>query len=187
MYVRQVRGILFLDYVRMLKARKAMALPELEPEDFAFLATPIVLDGWYPMDSFERMGNAILRVVANGQISLVELWGRYSAGQQYAANVKLLAPGDPVETLNRFRVLRETFFDFNALELIMLHDEEALIEIHYYMGQQAEEAASYQALGFFAALLELAGARDVTGTFRQRSWAGDAKTVLQLRWSPPGS
>ncbi len=171
----------------MLKARKAMALPELKPEDFVFLSTPIVLDGWYPMESFERMGNAILRVVANGQISLVELWGRYSAGQQYAANVKLLAPGDPVETLNRFRVLRETFFDFNALELTMLHDEEALIEIHYYMGKVAEEAASYQALGFFAALLELAGARDVTGTFRQRSWADDAKTVLQLRWNPPGS
>jgi hypothetical protein len=53
------------------------------------------------------------------------------------------------------------------------------------MGPTAEEAASYQALGFFERLLEVAGARDSRGQLRERSWAGDEQTVLELRWTDP--
>ena len=95
----------------------------------------------------------------------------------------LLAPDDPVETLNRFRVLRETFFDFDALEVLLLHDGEAQIVIRYYMGMPAEEAASYQTMGFFEGLLELAEAKNITAQFRERSWAGDPRTRLVLTWS----
>ena len=41
-----------------------------------------------------------------------------------------------------FRVLRSTFFDFEALEIPTLNDEQAEVIIHYYMGPVAEEAAS---------------------------------------------
>jgi hypothetical protein len=185
--MRQVRGSLFVDYVRMLRARKGVEWSELRPEDVAFLHETIEPNAWYPMASFERMGNAILRVIAHDQMPLVHLWGRQQAGQLYAANRELLAAGDPVETLNRFKVLRETFFDFDALEILMLHDDEAQIAIHYYMGDPAEEAASFQTMGFFESLLQLAGAKDVASAFRQRSWAGDPRTRLDLSWtSPPG-
>ena len=96
-------------------------------------------------------------------------------------------PGDPVETLTRFRVIRETFFDFEAQHVLMLHDEEAQVAIHYYMGSPAEEAASYQTMGFFEGLLELAGAKDIRGMFRAKSWEGDPRTILDVRWITPGS
>jgi len=168
----------------MLKSRKDVVWAEqLAPEDLRFLKAKIDPDIWYPMATFERMGNAILRVVAGGDLHLVEMWGRFSVAQLYAANPLLLAKGDPVETLTRFRVLRETFFDFPALEVLMLHDGEAEIAIAYRMGMPAEEAASLQTLGFFASLLELAGARDVKARLRAKSWAGDPKTILELRWT----
>jgi len=180
---RHVRGVLFVDYVKMLKAQKGVDWRQHLPEqDLLFLAMPIDPDAWYPMATFERMGNQILRTTARGEMFLVQLWGRFSASQLRTAHPNLLAPDDPVETINRFRVMRETFFDFPALEVPILHDEEAQIIVRYHMGSPAEEAASYQTIGFFEGLLELAGTREVKAVFRERSWTGDPRTLIAINW-----
>jgi hypothetical protein len=185
---RRVRGVLFLDYVRMLRAQKGVDWRKHLPEqDLLYLRMTIEPDAWYPMATFERMGNQILRTTAQGEMLTVQLFGRYSAGQLRAKHPSLLAPGDPIETLNRFRVMRETFFDFPALEVPILHDEEAQIIVRYHMGMPAEEAASYQTMGFFEGLLELAGVRDLRASLRERSWAGDPRTLIALSWRLPGS
>ena len=185
---RHVRGVLFLDYVRMLKAQKGVDWRQHLPEqDLLFLAMKIDPEAWYPMATFERMGNQILRTTAQGLLRTVQLWGRFSAGQLRSVHPTLLAPGDPIETLNRFRVMRETFFDFPALEVPILHDEEAQIVVHYHMGMPAEEAAAFQTMGFFEGLLELAGVRDLKATFRERSWAGDSRTLIAITWQLPAS
>lgn len=184
--MRQVRGVLFVDYVRMLRSQKAVDWSRhLAPEDLPYLHLQIDPSAWYPMATFERMGAAILATVTRGELFPVQLWGRYSAAQLRAANPTLLEPYDPPETLARFRVMRETFFDFSALDVLLLHEDEAHIVVRYYMGAPAEEAASYQTMGFFESLLEMAGATDVRAAFRERSWAGDDRTVLVLRWNPP--
>src|SRR4051794_25387976 len=113
--MRHVRGVLFLDYVRMLRSQKAVNWADhLAPEDLPYLQQQVDPTAWYPMATFERMGNSILKVVANNAMLPVKLWGQMSASQLRTANPTLLAKGDPVETLTRFRVLRDTFFDFAA-------------------------------------------------------------------------
>jgi hypothetical protein len=180
---RHVKGVVFLDYVRMVRRHKGVNWAEhLAAEDLPYLSMAIDPGAWYPMATFERLGNAILEFVARGDLLLVRLWGRYSADQLRAEQPLLVAAGDPVETLNRFRVLRSTYFDFDALEVLMLHDGAAEIAIAYFMGMPAEEAASFQTMGFFERQLELAGAKEVDARFRLRSWAGDERTVLALRW-----
>jgi hypothetical protein len=185
--VRNVKGVLFLDYVRMLKAHKGVEWTAfLSPEDVAYLEMTIDKTAWYPMETFERMGNAILKFVAGNELLPVQMWGRFSAAQLKHAHPRLLSPSDPVETLNRFHVMRQTFFDFEALKVLMLHEGEAQISIAYQMGMPAEEAAAVQTMGFFEGLLELAGAKDVRAKFREKSWANDKRTVLDVRWvSPP--
>jgi hypothetical protein len=184
--VRHVRGILFVDYVRMLRSQKTVDWSQhLPAEDLPYLQSKIDPAAWYPMATFERMGNEILRTVANNEMFPVRLWGRYSASQLRQANPKLLEPNQPVETLNRFKVFRETFFDFEALQVTMLNDDEAHIIVRYHMGMPAEEAACFQTMGFFEGLLELAGARDVDASFLERSWANALRTLLVLRWRSP--
>jgi hypothetical protein len=183
---RHVRGILFVDYIRMLRAQKDPAWRKLlEPEDAPYLDVKVDPDEWYPMATFERLGNAILEVIARGELFPVQLWGRYSATKLHQANPMLLDPDDPAETLARFRVLRETFFDFDALEVPLLHDDEAHIIIRYYMGSPAEEAATHQTMGFFEGLLELAGAKDIRASLVEKSWEGDVKTRLVIKWRLP--
>src|SRR5690349_4323815 len=103
---RHVRGILFLDYVRMLRSQKTPKWHELLAEaDLPYLQQTIEPEAWYPMETFERMGNAILGVITRGELFPVRLWGRYSAVQLAKAHPMLLDEGDPAETLARFRVL----------------------------------------------------------------------------------
>ncbi len=182
-----MRGVLFVDYVRMLRAHKGVDWStHLQPEDLSYLQRRIDPDAWYPMTTFERMGNAILATVTKGSLTAVRMWGFMQASTLRAANLSLLAERDPVETFNRFNVLRSTFFDFDAIQVLLLHDEEAQIVIRYQMGMPAEEAASVQTVGFFEGLLRLSGAREVKSMFREKSWAGDPRTRVEFTWLPPG-
>lgn len=184
--MRQVRGVLFVDYVRMLRSQKRVDWStQLAPEDLPYLHAHIDPDGWYPMATFERLGNAILHTVTRGELFPVQLWGRYSAAQLRAANPALLAVGDPPETLRRFHVLRQTFFDFEALDLALVAADEAHVEVRFHMGMPAEEAAAHQTLGFFETLVELAGGVDVRAEFRERAWDGAPRTLFRLRWGAP--
>ena len=178
-----VKGILFADYVRMIRGHKGVDWSRhLTDDDLAHLHVHVEPEQWYPMEVFERLGNAILHEVARDNLEAVRMWGRYSVDQLRAASPMLVAPRDPIETLARFRVLRSTYFDFDALEVPMLHDDEAHVVIRYHMGMPAEEAAAFQTMGFFERLLEIAGAGDVRAKFTERSWAGDPRTLLRLAW-----
>jgi len=94
----------------------------------------------------------------------------------------LISEDDPRESFMRFQVLRRGFFDFNAIEIKSLLDKEALLEIDYSMGKKAEEAASYQAMGFFERIAELSGGKNVRVTFTKKSWEGDPTTAVKLTW-----
>ncbi len=184
--IRNVRGVLFADYVRMMRGRKDVDWSTHVPrEDHFYLRAKVDLDEWYPMETFERFGNAILTVIAGDDVEAVRHWGQFSVDQLRAANPNLLAPNDPAETMMRFRIQRATYFDFDALEIVALAPGRAEIVIHYHMGARAEEAAAFQTMGFFERLLEIAGATSVHARFVSRSWKGDGRTLLVIDWREP--
>ena len=82
----------------------------------------------------------------------------------------------------RFRVQRATYFDFEALEIPSLSTGHADIAIHYYMGAKAEEAASYQTMGFFERLIEVGGGTEVVARFTSCSWTRAQRPLLRLEW-----
>ncbi len=181
---RNVRGSLFSDYVRMIRRRKDVDWGKLlGPEDMAQVLLRVDAAAWYPMEAFERLGNVILAEIALGSLDAVREWGRSSAIQLRTLHPFLVAAGDPLETLRRFRVLQDSFFDFPVVDLASLGADDALLEIHYHMDKTAEEAASYQMMGFIEGLLQLSGASQVRARFVERSWKSDPVTRLELRWS----
>ena len=176
-------GSLFVDYVRMLRARKDVYWPNhFTKEDLPFLTQRIQPDAWYPMTTFERMGVAILQIIAQGDLETVKAFGSASVDWLLEQHPTLLSKGDPRESIMRFQVLRQSFFDFPALEVLGVSDTDAQMQIAYQMGPIAEEAASFQTMGFFQRLLELCGAPNVEARFTNRSWAGDPTTLLELTW-----
>jgi len=184
--MRRVKGVLFLDYVRMLRARKGVDWSRhLPPEDHLYLRGQVEPNAWYPMATFERLGNLILAEIAGNSLDAVRMWGRLSVDQLRMEYPMLVEPLDPVETVGRFRVLRATFFDFQALHVPLLTEGQAQVHINYQMGPTAEEAASYQTMGFFERLLELSGVEQVFAGFSAKRWSGAEMTVLDLEWKMP--
>jgi hypothetical protein len=168
----------------MLRARKDIDYAQhLEPEDLKYLGETITLSQWYPMGVFERMGNVILKLVGGGNIEMVRLWGRFSIKPLVKEFPSLVHRDDPMETLARFMVLRKTFFDYDVFAFDALEPSRAEVRIAYQMGDEAERAASFQAMGFFEAVLQAAGATDVQASFKSSSWENDPDTVLSLSWS----
>jgi hypothetical protein len=180
---RRVKGTLFVDYVRMLRRRSDVDWSQhLEAVDLGYLVQRIDPNIWYPMETFERMGVAILAEIAQGNLDTVRIFGRVSIDWLCLAYGNLVAPDDPRDTLMRFQVLRRSFFDYPALEIGSISDGDASIVVSYGMGPRAEEAASWQTLGFFERLLEVAGALEVKARFASRSWTGDLVTTIDLEW-----
>jgi hypothetical protein len=178
----RVKGTLFVDYVRMLRAQKATDWSRhLMPEDLSYLVLRIEPDRWYPMGTFERMGLAILKELSP-DLATIRAWGRAQVDWLCRTQAELVAYGDARDTLMRFRVLRASFFDYEALTIAELTDGDATLFISYGMSARAEEAASWQTLGFFERLLEVAGATNVQGWFENRSWTSEGRTRIRIHW-----
>lgn len=158
----------------------------LPPEDHLYVWSQIAPDEWYPMDTFERLGVAILDHLEGASLDAVRLWGRFSANQFDGDAKNLIVPNEPVESLMRLRVMRSTLFDFQAFDIPMLVDGHAYVAITYHMSPKAEEAACHQTMGFCEGVLSLAGAQNVEATFKERAWAGDARTIIDLTWHHGG-
>lgn len=182
--MRRVRGNLFVDYVKMVRSMKRVDWNQyLTAYDQQFIDDAVDLEGWYPMETFERLGLGILAEVAKGQLEAVRMWGRFQTDALRLLLPDLVADGDPRDTLYRFQVLRRGMFDFDALDIVHADDEQATIRVAYGMGTKAEEAAANQARGFFERLLEVAGAKEVSSRFVETSWNGGATTTLTLAWT----
>jgi hypothetical protein len=179
----RVKGTLFVDYVRMLRGTKGVDWSKhVPPEDMVYLRYRILPTEWYPMEVFERLGLAILNVIAKNDLQAVEAWGRFSLDELRRIHPDLVVENYPVESLVRFQKLRSSFFDFSAIEIIGIRMGEARIRIDYGMGSKAEEAAAHQTLGFFERLLECSGASSCQARFKSKNWAGDMTTILLLDW-----
>lgn len=185
--MRRVRGALFRDYVRMVRAvpsaDAARVRAELDDEARGFLDARIDREGWYPMTAFERLGGAILTHVCRGELFPVQLWGRYSA-QPLTTAYPIVVAGDVRASLAGFTRVREELFDFDAITVASASATEASIRVAYQMGMPAEAAASHQTMGFFEGLIALTGGKVVDAAFRRRSWADDGDTIIGLRWTP---
>jgi len=180
---RQVRGDLFVSYVRMIKSRKDVDWSRyLLPDDVRFLKESINESEWYPFDTFERMGIGIITEYADQNMQTVRLWGRIQVHDLIKTHKDLVCKGDAAETLMRYHVLRKTFFNFSAVDLVGVNDGFAKLRISFHMSRLAEEAATYQTLGFFEGLLGLSGAKDIRFQFTSKLWEGDFYTVIELEW-----
>lgn len=184
----RVKGVLFADYVRMLRAHRGRPWADyLEPEDFPFVENEVVPFDWYPMETFERLGLAIFQTIAEGDFGLVRDWGHASVAHVVGDNPHVIARGDPRESLMRFSVLRRSLFDFEALSVLQLCDASASVGVEYGMQPLAEQAAAVQTMGFLEGLLERAEAPDVHAEFVESSWRGDRQTIIGLAWRPSES
>jgi CheY-like chemotaxis protein len=173
---RHVRGVLFIDYVKMLRAYQVVeaARAHLLPEDAPFLATRLDPAHWFPMESFERLGLALLREVVGSELEVIRLWGRSQLPTLLGFLPELAAARDPHDAVLRLSSSLQTLFDFPCIAVEQVGGEHAHVLFDYGMSAPAEAAAVWQTVGFFEELVTTTGGAAVDSRLvRQR---------LSLRW-----
>ena len=126
--MKHVKGVLFLDFVRMLRTHES-AGEGLQPHARANLEQRIDPAAWFPMEVYERLGLAILAGVARGDLRTVREWGRLTIDELAKRQPELFEDADAREIFMRFHVLRQSLFDFPAAQVTAIHDGQAKIEV----------------------------------------------------------
>jgi CheY-like chemotaxis protein len=152
-------------------------------EERAALETRVKADEWYSMATFEQLGLRILEHVVGHETDSIRLWGRGQVQTLLGFVPEIANVDDPRDSLMRFPNFFGTLFDFPALRVESVDDSDALICIDYGMSPRAEEAASWQAAGFFEELIAASGGHSVRIAFETTSWTGEASTRLRLTWN----
>lgn len=180
---KHVKGSLFLDYVRMIKKRKETDWGKyLVPEDFEILDQTILPSQWYPLESYQRLGVATFHEIAGGDVEVVREWGRISLDEMTNIYKNLINKTDPLRSLEKFKLLRSRFFDFEGLHIEPRPENRVHIKVDLAFSGVAEEAYGYQMLGSFERLLELSGAKNIQHKFHGKGWKGDPQTIIDLIW-----
>lgn len=181
---RCVRGVLFVDYVRMIRRQVPSWSSVLTPADAAIIGGRVDVNAWYPMADFERLGLAILDHVVRGETDSIRLWGRQQVQAILAYLPDLRMANDPRESVMRFQNFLSSLFDFPAVTLESVDDVEYVLSVGYGMGARAEEAATWQTVGFFEELVSAAGGREASGRLLSRGWVpGAAGTSFTVEWT----
>ena len=139
-------------------------------------------EGWYPVETFERMALAWLHLIAAGRPETFSTIGSKTVDLLLQRNTELLAVDDVRETVMRCLVMRQSLFDFDAFVVRGVSDTDVQLELKHGLSPLAEHAASFQTVGFVTRLLEKCGVSDIETTFPARSWEGDTHTTLEITW-----
>ena len=178
-----IKGILFLDYVKMIRARKNIDWKKyLSEKDLIFVNENIDINGWYPISAFENLGEAVFEEVGGGDVNKVRGWGKVTISELTKTHGDLINKEDPRESIFRFHVLRESLFDYSAIEILTLLGNRVKLEIDYELKEKAEMSLAYQTLGFTERLLELSGVENISHEFMQKKWEGADSTILRVNW-----
>jgi len=184
---KQVKGTLFVDYVRMVKSRKDVDWSKyLNEQDMKILDElgRVLPSSWYPFDTFERMGIGAFHEIGGGDLEAIRRWGQVSTDQLVKVYKGLVQPGDPIGSAEKFNVFRAGFFSFPGVELELFPDDNKIkLYVFFSQNEQAAEAQAFQAFGAIERLIDLAGARDIKHTFVARIWDGAPKTILEITWN----
>ena len=181
---KQVKGSLFAEYVQMIRKNKHISWNKhLGSSEMEFLDQIILPSQWYPYEIYQQYGAAIFQEIAEGKPQVACSWGKETMDRLaglYKEN--LIEEGDPLKSLNKFKALTRNVFNFDSFEIIVHDDNHVDIAVDLAFGTKAIQGYSYQMLGSLQRLLELSGADDVKAEFSAKTWEGDDKTMIELRW-----
>lgn len=152
-------------------------------DERAVIESRIQPDEWYAMELFERLGLHILANVVGRETDSIRLWGRTQVQNILTFVPEVASANDPRESVMRFSNFFVSFFDFPALQLDAVDDSDALVVVDYGMSAAAEEAATWQTVGFFEELLAASGGRAVRANLASARWKGAAETRISLSWA----
>jgi CheY-like chemotaxis protein len=137
---------------------------------------------WYPMETFERLGLAILDHIVGSERDAIRLWGRSRLEGVVQALPDLVVANDPAASIEQFHGFFRDSFDFETLRLVSVSPGRLQLQVDYAMSPRAEEAAAWQTAGFFETVITASGGLAVRSTLEPHDWASGGPATFVLTW-----
>jgi hypothetical protein len=107
----QVKGTWLLDFVKMIRSNKDKNFDQwLTRADWDIINSQVLPSQWYPYESFNRIGRAVFRGVSGSNLEITKAFGKLMMKNLLDVYKSVLIEGDPAESVEKFNVLRRTFF-----------------------------------------------------------------------------
>jgi uncharacterized protein (TIGR02265 family) len=179
----KVKGSMMMFVVKGIRAFGADHVEHLlTDEDRRYLTQTILPINWYPFESYKRLLDSLVTVVARGSSHTVRQWGRdYGSTILGGVYRSVVIPGNPLRSLASYEQRFASFYDFGSLEVRDTGPGGAEVEIRDF--DTSWEPIYHLIAGWLERTVELAGGRDPKVEVIARSWKGDSGTVYRVAWS----
>jgi len=134
--------------------------------------------GWYPMEIYGFLQDAVARLVGGAKDDALEQLGAYSADQNAEAIFGKLS-GDAFEFFKHIAKLHRDLFDFGEMT-VLRRPGGCLIQVDYI--GRAEASVCKSARGFYRRCAELNGARNVAVEMLECQARGDGSCLFKVTW-----
>lgn len=181
---QMVKGLMLLDYVKLIRARKDIKWEELlSPDDLKIINARILPMGWYPFETYRNVGKAVLNEVAKGDMKIVKLFGR-SYMQNVVENIYAFLSNrkDVFEAFKGLQDIGSRFFNFAHPKFDKIGDRSLRVSIVGAPNDELVEALSNQLMGAYEFLVEKYGGKNVKTSIEKRQWKGDDITSFLIDW-----
>jgi len=180
---KKVKGTIFSEYVRMIKANRELDWDEyLTDEEWKLVNEMILPSSWYPLESYKRMGLAVFKLMAKGDVKAAWNWGRLSVEGLTKVYKNLVSEGDPYEAVRRFTIIQGNLANFDIVELKKQEDRVLHVVFNVSFGGEADKAYAYHLGGMLERLAELNSSDPVKVDIIEKCWEGAPKTLFEIRW-----
>ncbi len=181
---KKVKGTMLIDMVRMIRGNKDRGWDQyLKPQDWQVINSTILSSTWYPLELYQRFGNACFQVLAGGKPDLARLRGKIRGKELFRDVYKNLAasPG-PMEALKNFVNIYGRLFNFSTLSFEKAGDNHALVKHDYDPDDPGNVAYCYTLMGHLEVLAEMTGGQDVKIELTSKQWEHDPITTFDIKW-----
>ena len=178
----KIKGSVLIHWVKAIRADKEGMLLELTDEDRNFVQSKVYPSTWYSYDTYRRLVTLVARTVAHDDETTLYNWGYASADEIVSAMYKhIIVAGSPSKTISSYASVNKTFFDVGTIAGEIIDDNTA----HVIVSDFPRDFKPFYHIvhGWCAKLIALTGVKNIQSKYIQRSWAGDAQTVIEFTWS----
>jgi len=169
----EVKGTWLTDYAKMIRAAKDKPWDKyLTPEDWEIINSKVLSSVWYSYESFNRIGKAVFREIAQGNLAVSRTFGKMFAENLAAVYKNVLVPGDPAATISKVYALQGSFLrDIPSIIAPVVHEKNRTVVKISVSQREREigepEAFAYQFMGMLEKLAEKVGARKCRSAVRE--------------------
>ncbi len=186
----EVKGSLLLEVARLIRANKDRDWTKyLTERDLEIVHSQILPSSWYPLDTYERAELAIFKEIGREKLENARTWGRFAMDDMIKTVYQnLVEEQEPMQTLQRFALFRRQLFKFpdpafQTIEFKDLGPNHSQVIIRLGHPLKEFEVYSYQSMGMFERLVELAGGKEVRVVTVDHNWDLPIPyAVLDLSW-----